>query len=106
MSFYDNNPGGDQIDYILDRVPVLRATRQPCVVCGNKSGDCTSGDYGEPKHLITLGKDEELANTDMIEVQEDVFELRQISKTTTGKFLVARKGQQISRKKAAELGII
>lgn len=106
MSFYDSTSGGDITEEIFQGVTVTRASRTPCLVCGNPSGDCTSKGYTEPDHIVTLGKDEKLAEVDMYTVKEDVWEERPITKTSTSKFLVARKGRQITRKKAEELGII
>jgi len=106
MSFYDNELGGDQSTEIYPGIRVTLASRQKGVVCGSPHGDCVSKNYEGPNHIVTLGKDDTLAETDMYEVQEDVFEERLISGTTKSKFLVARKGQSITKKKATELGII
>ncbi len=106
MSFYDQPYEVDQVDEILPGVKVTRAGRKPCPVCGNTTGDCTSPNYNGPGHIVMLGKEKELAETDRIILQEDVWEERVLYGTTTSKFLVGKKGQTISRKKATELGII
>jgi len=106
MSFYDNEFGGDQSTEMYPGIRVTLASRQKCVICGSPNGDCVSKNYEAPDHIVTLGKDDTLAETDMYEVQEDIFEERLISKTTKSRFLVARKGQFITKKKATELGII
>ena len=105
MSFYENYEG-DFPEEIIPGVRIVRATGKACIVCGDSSGDCTSKNYDGPNHIVTLGKDEKLAEIDMYTVTEDIWEERPITSTTTSKFLVARKGRQISRKKAKELGII
>lgn len=105
MTFYDGyNEGFDE--EIIPGVKISRASDKNCIVCGSKAGNCTSKNYGGPNHIVTLGKDEELAEVDMYTVTEDVWEDRPITKSRTSRFLVARKGQQISVKKAKDLGII
>lgn len=105
MTFYENY-GEEYSEEIIPGVRITRATGKPCIVCGNSSGNCTSKNYDGPSHIVTLGKDEKLAEVDMYTVTEDIWEERPITSTTTSKFLVARKGRQITRKKAQELGII
>jgi len=106
MSFYENNYDGDVPEELIPGVRITRATGKACIVCGNSTGDCTSKNYDGPNHIVTLGKDDKLAEVDMYTVTEDIWEERPITNTTTSKFLVARKGRQITRKKAQELGII
>ena len=105
MTFYDNYYG-EYDEEILPGVKISRASDKPCIVCGNKTGNCTSKNYEGPDHIVTLGKDEELAKTDMVTVKEDIYEERLVAKGTMSRFLVARKGRQITKEKAAELGII
>ncbi len=106
MSFYDNTTGGDTHEEIFQGIDLVKASRTACIICGHPTGDCKNAHSDGPKHIVTLGKDEELSEVDMYTVEEDIWEERPITKTSTSRFLVARKGRQITRKKAAELGII
>lgn len=106
MTFYDHDYTNISSEEIFDGVIISKADGKRCIVCGEPAGNCTSKDYDGPGHVVTLGKDEELAEIDMYTVEEDIWEERPISKNSTSRFLVARKGRQISRQKAQELGII
>ena len=99
MSFYDD-------DSILNDIPISRADRKRCIVCGSKKGDCTSKDFGGPKHIIALGQDEKLAAVDEIVVPEDIWQDTEISPGVWSKTLVVRGGTLMKKKKAKELGII
>lgn len=96
--------GNNDEDMILENVRLLRANREPCLVCGHPTGDCSDGI--PPKRIIAQDGFPSLADTTMVYVEEDLFEERQVSKYTTAKFLVARKGSQISVTKAKELGLL
>lgn len=102
MATWYGNDNGEEI--ILENVRLLRASREPCIVCGHPTGDC--GDGVAPKRILGQDAFPSLADQTMVYVEEDLFEERQVSKYTTAKFLVARKGSQISLTKAKELGLL
>lgn len=41
-------------EYILGDIPIVRADRKACPVCGHPTGDCAT-DTSEPKHVIGIG---------------------------------------------------
>jgi len=84
---------------------LLKADRQRCIVCGNKTGDCSTSSKG-PHHIVTLGKDEKLIEEDEIVVKEDVWQDTEIATGVWSKTLVVRAGRTIKKKKAMDLGII
>jgi len=86
-------------------VPVIRATREQCPVCGHPTGDCT-GDSSPPKRIWGLGDVPSMEESQTVLVGEDIFEERQITPFTKRQVLIARAGQKIPLTKARELGII
>lgn len=83
---------------------LIRADRQPCLICGHPTGDC-AGDSGPP--IRVLGPDifPSLKQEEIFIVEEDVYEERAISKLTTTRILVARKGTAMPMSKARDLGL-
>jgi hypothetical protein len=100
MSNYEERP-----EFIFDDIQIIRANRQPCIVCGNKTGDCTV-DGAEPKHIIGIGLFSSLDKKTTILVEEDIFEERQITPYHKNTVMLARKGSYISVEKAKELGLL
>jgi hypothetical protein len=82
----------------------VRANRQPCLICGHPTGDCT-GDSGPP--IRVLGPDifPSLEHEETFIVEEDVYEERAISNIRTTQVLVAGKGTSIPLSKAQDLGL-
>jgi hypothetical protein len=102
MSFYSSG-GHDEI--ILGNVRLVRATRQPCPVCGHPTGDC-AGPSLPPQRILLHGVTPSLEEEQLIYVEEDIFEERRISEFTTVRVLLARKGSSVSFEKARELGLL
>jgi hypothetical protein len=86
-------------------VRVLRATREPCVVCGHPTGDC-KGDADPPKVVVGAGTFPSLGHEETYIVPEDVWEVRPITPFTTAKVLVAAKGTRMPMSEAEELGLL
>jgi len=82
----------------------LRATRQPCPVCGHPTGDCT-GDSGPPKRIWGLGDIPSMVEGQTVLVGEDIWEEQEITPGVMTRVLVARAGSKIPLLKAQELGI-
>lgn len=94
------SPGQRRIgDYV-----VAMADRQPCLVCGHPTGDCT-GLSEKPDHIWGLGEVPSMEAVQTFFVEEDIYEERQITPYTKSKVLVARKGKTIPIKQARELGL-
>lgn len=92
-------------EYIYGDIEVTRATREPCIVCGHPTGDCS--DVGaEPNHIF--GADsvmETVKQSQLVLVEETIYGTRQISPFTTAKVILAAKGTYVTLEKAKELGI-
>lgn len=101
MTFY--GPGG-QAGSEQGNVNVLRATREPCPVCGHETGDC-SGGANPPESILLLGTIPSLEDLQTVYVDEDVYGEQLIGDSTRVRFLLAKKGSQISLRLARELGI-
>ena len=87
-------------------IPFYAANRQPCIICGHPTGDCT-GELTD--HVKIFGVHHSTTTTDQkteILVEEDVVAETQITPFTRAKVLLARKGTYVSVARAKELGII
>jgi len=82
-------------DWVLPGVRITRATREPCLVCGHPTGDCTPDSIAHPSPTKS-GK---------ITVPCDVYEDRWITPTRQTRILVAAAGTEITHEKARELGL-
>ena len=101
---------GTSPDTILDGISILRANRQPCIICGHPTGDCVSH-FGETQiptevrvqfaPLVESRKEEEV-----IFVAQDVHREVALSSMTKTRVLVAKAGTYVTKSKAEELGII
>jgi hypothetical protein len=96
----------DGIARIFDGIPVLKATRLPCPVCGQATGDCT-GTSAPPKHIAGMGgvyeSQKEIAT---ILVEQDVFEERQINPFFKNNVLLKAKGSYVTVDEAKKLGLL
>ena len=94
-------PGQRRIgDYV-----VSMADRQPCLVCGHPTGDCT-GLADKPDHIWGLGAIPSMEGSQTVLIEEDIYEERQITPYTKSRVLLAAKGKHVSLAKARELGLI
>ena len=73
-------------------------------MCGHETGDC-SGGAEPPESILLLGTIPSLEDSQTVYVDEDVYGEQLIGDTTRVRFLLAKKGSQISLKLARELGI-
>lgn len=92
---------------VLDGIPLLRAQRQPCIICGHPTGDCADASQG-PVRIIgeKFAAPRNGSRADDFLVMEDVFEEVNLTPRTRTKVLVARAGTYISYDKALQLGLI
>ena len=92
-------------DMVLGGIPILRADRAPCPVCKHPTGDCTT-DSAIPQHIaFTDSVIETLKDSQMILVEEDIYEDRQITPFTKTTVIVVHKGSYVTLERAKELGI-
>ena len=99
MEYESGNP-----EYIIPGVRYIRASRQPCPVCGHPTGDCTT-DVSRPNHIIGFGTVPWLEDKQEFLVEEDVIVEKMITPFTTSRVILAKKGQKIPLEKARELGL-
>lgn len=88
----------------FDDVVVYEADREPCIVCGHPTGDC-SGDSPPPTHIAGMGVTESLKQEQTFYLEEDIYEERQITPFNKIKVLVHKRGKQIPLKEAERLGL-
>lgn len=94
-------------DRLFGDIPILKADREPCLVCGHPTGDCKPADHNPQDIHIALTDNtlETLKDEKLIYVDETIYGERQISPYTTAKVVLARKGSFVTLEKAKELGI-
>lgn len=94
-------------DRLFGDIPILRADREPCLVCGHPTGDCTSENHNpEDIHIAFVNSNLESTKKEkLVYVDETIYGERQISPFTTAKVVLARKGSYVTLEKAKELGI-
>ena len=94
-------------DRLFGDIPILKADREPCLVCGHPTGDCKPADHN-PQDIYIAFVDSNLESVKeekLIYVDETIYGERQISPYTTAKVVLARKGSFVTLQKAKELGI-
>ena len=92
-------------DVVLGGIPVLRADRSPCPVCNHPTGDCSTSS-ASPHHIAFADSViETLKESQMILVEETVYEERQITPFSKVKVIAARKGSYVTLERAKQLGI-
>jgi len=92
-------------DVVLGGIPILRADRQTCPVCQHPTGDCTT-DTARPVHIaFTDSVLETLKDSQMILVEKDIYEDRQITPFTKTTVITVHKGSYVTLERAKELGI-
>jgi hypothetical protein len=86
-------------------ISILRATRQPCPVCGHPTGDC-NGETGPPQKIVGLGGViESLKELQTVLVENDIYEERQITPFTKARVIIHHKGSYVTLEQAKNLGI-
>lgn len=86
-------------------ISILRATREPCLVCGHPTGDC-DGETGPPEKIVGLtGVIESLKESQTMLVENDIYENRQITPFTNARVIIHHKGSYITLEQAKNLGI-
>jgi hypothetical protein len=104
--FYESSFGSPFNSRAFDDVSFLGADRQPCMICGHPTGDC-SGDSPklENKTIAGFGVSG-LESRITFLVEEDIYEERQITPFTKTKVMLHKKGKQISFDEARRLGLL
>ncbi len=86
---------------------ILHAVREPCPVCGHPTGDC-AGDDDAPHRIVGWGEESPngMKQVQMIYLEEDVWEDRQITPGRMTKILRHRAGSSIPYEEAKSLGLV
>jgi hypothetical protein len=92
-------------EYIFGDIEILRATGEPCIVCGDPNGNCKPEGHIPPDRIWGLGMFKSLDEKQTFTVMEDVFVEQQITTDQKIKKRIYRKGQIIPLEKARELGL-
>lgn len=93
------------LEKIGNNISILRATRQPCPVCGHPTGDC-DGETGPPEKIVGLnGVIESLKESQTVLVENNIYEERQITPFTKAKVIIHHKGSYVTLEEAKNLGI-
>jgi hypothetical protein len=96
----------DNYRMIYGDIPFMSANREPCIVCGHTTGDCTTKE-SEPSHIFGVSTTAGSMNDNQkILVEKDIIEEVQLTPFTKSKVLVARAGTYVTIARAKELGII
>lgn len=107
-SFYDSTERHSRDNAssrrLFDDVYTTGADREPCMICGHPTGDCT-GDSKPPEKIAGLGVTEKLKAEQTFYLEEDIFTERQITPFTKAKVLLYKKGSQIPLLEAERLGL-
>lgn len=92
-------------DYVFGDIPISRATRQPCMVCGHSTGDCTGTDH-PPVRIIgaDLYTNKALRDPGVL-VPADIYDEVPLTPFTKTRVLIARAGSYIARDKAEKYGL-
>jgi len=84
---------------------IVRADREPCIVCGHPTGDCM-GQHDAPKRIWGLGDIPSMVEGQTVRVGEDHWEEREVTPGVKTRVRIAKAGDQIPLTKARELGIL
>lgn len=94
-------------DRLFGDLPILRASAEPCIVCGHPTGDCTSDDHNpQDTHISAVDSNlSSIKDEKLIYVYETIYGEKQLTPYTTVKVTLARAGTYVTVDKAKELGI-
>lgn len=103
--FYNNTDNGGNRRIFPDTT-ILGGDREPCPICGHPTGDCPGSEESAPKVIFGLGISETLLDSQMILIEEDIYEERQINPYVKADVLIHRKGKYVPFSEALRLGIV
>lgn len=94
-------------EFLFGDIPIVRADRQPCIVCGHPTGDCKPKTPHEEIRVHGLFQSTaSISEEKTILVEEDIIQERNITPFSKSMVLVARAGSYVTPTMAKELGII
>jgi hypothetical protein len=96
---------GSAPEFIMPGVRIIRATREPCVVCGHPTGDCADAPNA-PITIFGSAVEKPSRKEPDVFVPEDIYGEAQITPFTRSRVLLAAGGTYVSVTKAKELGLL
>lgn len=95
-------------DRLFGDLPILRASAEPCIVCGHPTGDCTAESHNpQDTHISTTENNlDSMKDERLIYVFDTIYGEKQLTPYTTVKVTLAKAGTYVTVAKAKELGII
>lgn len=85
---------------------IVHATREPCPICGHPTGDCP-GTLESPDSLVGWhDTPDRMRQVQMVYLEEDVWEDRQITPGRMTKILRHKAGSSIPFEEAKKLGLV
>lgn len=66
-------------EYIFGDIEILRASSEPCIVCGDPTGNCIPEGHQPPNKIFGLGIFKSLDDKQTFRVEEDFFVDEEIS---------------------------
>lgn len=106
-AFYDSPGFGSERSEKaeINGISYLRATREPCPVCGHPTGDC-QGESGAPKTVWGYNTNSTLDKNLTFYIEEDYYEEREIAPGLVTRMLIHKKGKHIPLEEAKKLGFL
>lgn len=97
--------GLDMAEYIYGDIQILRATGEPCIVCGHPNGGCAPEGHEPPEKLIGLGLFKSVDEKQTFQVMEDFFLPEEVSPGVFAKVRKFSRGQVIPLSEARKYNL-
>jgi hypothetical protein len=92
-------------DYIYGDIEILKYNSEPCIVCGDPTGNCVPKDHVAPKTIFGLGLFKSLDEKQTFRVEEDFFIEEELTPGTIVKVCKFHTGQTITLEEARKYNL-
>jgi hypothetical protein len=92
-------------EYIYGDIEFLRASTEPCIVCGDPSGNCVPDNHKPPTRIFGLGLFNSLDGKQTFRVEEDFFMPEEVSPGVFTKIRKFAVGQVIPLEEARKYNL-
>lgn len=92
-------------EYIYGDIEILRATGEPCIVCGHLTGGCVPEGHKPPEKLLGLGLFQSIDEKQTFRVMEDYFVPQEVSPGVFAKIRKFSVGQVIPLSEARKYNL-
>lgn len=89
---------------IFGDIPIVRATRKKCPVCGHPTGDCAGGN--NPDVVDVSGREMADPSSNLIRAPRTVTKEVELGGGASATKILVKKGELITIDKARELGLL